>query len=64
MISVLNLLTVFRFLPLFFFVPRGLCQLNHSDIPADDYTRTTEGWEQQFWGRIKGVFGWTYDIKS
>eukprot|EP01129_Flabellula_baltica_P007711 TRINITY_DN3013_c0_g2_i2.p1 TRINITY_DN3013_c0_g2~~TRINITY_DN3013_c0_g2_i2.p1 ORF type:complete len:333 (+),score=77.93 TRINITY_DN3013_c0_g2_i2:155-1153(+) len=32
-------------------------------VPSSDSSRTTEGWENFFWRRIRGVFGWPYTLQ-
>lgn len=39
-------------------------KLTQTGIPDTDFDRTRLGWEEHFWRRIKGVFGWNYKIKS
>lgn len=36
--------------------------LTHSNVPESDLERTRSGWEQFFWQRIRGVFGWQYTV--
>lgn len=39
-------------------------KLTQTDIPETDFDRTRLGWEEHFWRRIKGVFGWNYKVKA
>jgi len=41
-----------------------LVKLTQSGVPESDYDRTRIGWEEHFWRRIKGVFGWDYKLKN
>lgn len=41
-----------------------LVKLTQTDIPETDFDRTRLGWEEHFWRRIKGVFGWNYKVKA
>lgn len=34
--------------------------LTQTDIPASDFERTKQGWEEFFWKRVRGLFGWNY----
>eukprot|EP01122_Echinamoeba_exundans_P004300 TRINITY_DN14319_c0_g1_i1.p1 TRINITY_DN14319_c0_g1~~TRINITY_DN14319_c0_g1_i1.p1 ORF type:complete len:377 (+),score=98.98 TRINITY_DN14319_c0_g1_i1:102-1133(+) len=36
--------------------------LSHANVPDSDFERTRAGWEQFFWQRIRGVFGWQYSV--
>lgn len=36
--------------------------LSHTNVPDSDLERTRSGWEQFFWQRMRGVFGWQYSI--
>jgi activator of HSP90 ATPase len=38
--------------------------LSHSNVPDSDFERTRAGWEQFFWQRIRGVFGWQYSVSN
>jgi activator of HSP90 ATPase len=31
-------------------------------IPDSDFERTVQGWEQNFWQRMKAIFGWEYKV--
>eukprot|EP01126_Amoeba_proteus_P037693 TRINITY_DN38_c0_g1_i11.p1 TRINITY_DN38_c0_g1~~TRINITY_DN38_c0_g1_i11.p1 ORF type:complete len:252 (-),score=34.10 TRINITY_DN38_c0_g1_i11:183-938(-) len=37
--------------------------LLQTGIPSQDFDRTKSGWEEFFWRRIKGLFGWHYKLK-
>eukprot|EP01126_Amoeba_proteus_P011126 TRINITY_DN1444_c0_g1_i3.p1 TRINITY_DN1444_c0_g1~~TRINITY_DN1444_c0_g1_i3.p1 ORF type:complete len:187 (+),score=26.45 TRINITY_DN1444_c0_g1_i3:647-1207(+) len=37
--------------------------LTQTGIPSEDYERTKCGWEEYFWVRIRGLFGWHYKMK-
>lgn len=39
-------------------------KLTQTGVPEADYERTRSGWEEHFWRRIKGVFGWSYKMKQ
>ena len=41
-----------------------LVKLTQTGVPESDYDRTRIGWEEHFWRRIKGVFGWSYKMKE
>lgn len=41
-----------------------LLKLTQTGVPEADFDRTRFGWEEHFWRRIKGVFGWNYKIKN
>ncbi len=36
--------------------------LVQSGIPDSDFERTVQGWEQNFWQRMKAIFGWEYKV--
>jgi len=38
--------------------------LSQSDVPDSDFERTKAGWEEYFWTRIRGIFGWHYKLKN
>lgn len=44
--------------------PKCLVKLTQTGVPDADFDRTRIGWEEHFWRRIKGVFGWDYKIKK
>lgn len=37
--------------------------LKQTGVPSSDYDRTKSGWEQFFWLRIRGLFGWSYKLR-
>eukprot|EP01127_Copromyxa_protea_P002095 TRINITY_DN11987_c0_g1_i1.p1 TRINITY_DN11987_c0_g1~~TRINITY_DN11987_c0_g1_i1.p1 ORF type:complete len:339 (-),score=80.68 TRINITY_DN11987_c0_g1_i1:66-1082(-) len=37
--------------------------LKQTGVPSNDYDRTKSGWEQFFWLRIRGLFGWSYKLR-
>lgn len=37
---------------------KTLLNLNHEGIPEDDKEHTEEGWKNNFWVRIRGIFGY------
>jgi activator of HSP90 ATPase len=41
-----------------------LVRLTQTGVPDSDFDRTRVGWEEHFWRRIKGVFGWDYTVKA
>jgi len=41
-----------------------LVKLTQTGVPDSDFDRTRIGWEEHFWRRIKGVFGWDYKVKK
>eukprot|EP01128_Nolandella_sp_AFSM9_P012914 TRINITY_DN975_c1_g1_i1.p1 TRINITY_DN975_c1_g1~~TRINITY_DN975_c1_g1_i1.p1 ORF type:complete len:369 (-),score=99.87 TRINITY_DN975_c1_g1_i1:111-1136(-) len=41
---------------------KALVIVNQTGIPEDDFQRTRDGWEQFFWKRINGLFGWPYNV--
>ena len=43
---------------------KSLVKLTQTGIPESDFDRTRLGWEEHFWRRIKGVFGWNYKVKE
>lgn len=43
---------------------KSLVKLTQTGIPETDFDRTRLGWEEHFWRRIKGVFGWNYKVKE
>eukprot|EP00029_Vermamoeba_vermiformis_P006392 TRINITY_DN2490_c0_g1_i1.p1 TRINITY_DN2490_c0_g1~~TRINITY_DN2490_c0_g1_i1.p1 ORF type:complete len:335 (-),score=90.40 TRINITY_DN2490_c0_g1_i1:69-1073(-) len=36
--------------------------LVQTSIPDNDFERTVQGWEQNFWQRMKAIFGWEYKV--
>jgi activator of HSP90 ATPase len=36
---------------------KTLLSLNHEGIPEDDKEHTEHGWKNNFWVRIRGIFG-------
>jgi len=36
--------------------------LTQTGIPESDFDRTKQGWEEFFWKRVRGLFGWTYKL--
>jgi len=38
--------------------------LTQTDVPEFDFERTKAGWEEFFWRRVKGLFGWNYKLTS
>jgi len=36
--------------------------LTQTDVPQFDYERTLGGWEEFFWSRVRGLFGWHYKL--
>jgi len=36
--------------------------LQQSRVPSDDFDRTKEGWHSHFWTRIRGVFGFPFQV--
>jgi len=41
-----------------------LLTLTQHDIPASDFDRTLGGWETFFWQKLRGLFGWQYQITN
>jgi len=37
--------------------------LTQTGVPSADLDRTTAGWEEYFWKRIRGMFGWGYKLR-
>lgn len=37
---------------------KTICKLTQAGVPSDDKERTERGWSENFWKRIKGVFGY------
>ena len=37
--------------------------LTQTGVPSSDFDRTKTGWEEFFWRRIRGLFGWSYKLR-
>jgi len=37
---------------------RTVCKLTQAGVPSEDKERTEKGWSENFWKRIKGIFGY------
>jgi activator of HSP90 ATPase len=41
----------------------NLRKLTPVGVPSNDFDRTKTGWEEFFWKRIRGLFGWSYKLQ-